>query len=219
MNERESYIRQIIEKLPDKNEKINSKNPIIKVIKEGGMTTAQSNYITKFIKDNNIFNIGETGFNSGLGTFIFLSSGARVTSFDIGERKNIIESAKKTIDDLFPNKHRLILGNSLETLPKYTTEHKFDMAFIDGGHNNDIPYLDAINFISHMKKGSFLFFDDFRNKPGDDIVKAVEKLISEKKAEVFEGPIYDITDTDYEIKSFNHIQKPYKRGYIMMKII
>jgi|TARA_B110000046_G_scaffold15518_1_gene14854 predicted O-methyltransferase YrrM len=219
MNERDDYIKQIIEKLPDKNEKINNKIPIINVIKEGGMTIAQSNYITKFIKDNNIFYIGETGFNSGLGTFTFLSSGTRVTSFDIGERKNIIESSKKTIDDLFPNRHRLILGNSLETLPNYTPEHKFDMAFIDGGHNNDIPYLDAINFISHMKKGSFLFFDDFRNKPGDAIVKAVRKLISEKKAEVVEGPIYDITDTDYEIKSFSHVQKPYKRGYIMMRII
>jgi len=216
----ENYLKSVISKIKNRRERINGKNNIIDVCRYGGMTKIQNKYIREFIIKHNINNIGQTGFNSGLSAYYFLSTGAFVTSFDIGERINIIKAAEKTINDMFPDKHKLIIGNSVETVENYNSENKFDLAFVDGGHQDDIPYLDAINFMKHMDKGSFILFDDFNNRiKNSSVVNSVKRLINEKKLEIYEGPIYDTGSDNYKIKPIDYIEQNYKRGFIMLRII
>ncbi len=59
-------------------------------------------------------------------------------SFDIGSH-SYVKRAKKLIDEMFPLRHTLILGDSTKTLPEYCKQKEnmlFDAAFIDGGHES-----------------------------------------------------------------------------------
>jgi predicted O-methyltransferase YrrM len=83
-------------------------------------------------------NIGEIGFNAGVSSDGFLRANARakVISFDIGEHSHVAV-AKGFIDEEFPGRHELVLGDSTATLPRFARERpgfRFDLIFIDGGH-------------------------------------------------------------------------------------
>jgi predicted O-methyltransferase YrrM/mannosyltransferase OCH1-like enzyme len=88
-------------------------------------------------------NILEIGFGLGKSsTFFLLNSNARVFSFDIFDQ-DYHKIGKKYIDDVFPSRHVLVQGNTLNTLDKFMTSEniKFDIIFIDGGRD-DFPYSD-----------------------------------------------------------------------------
>lgn len=122
----------------------------------------QCDTIKKIIKDYNIKNVLEIGFNNGSSSELFLSNGIEfVLSFDIGEY-DYVNKYKKKIDIKYPNKHELIIGNSVETIPKYieNSEKKFDLIFIDGGHEYIIAKSDLINCKKLAHESSIVILDD-----------------------------------------------------------
>jgi hypothetical protein len=97
-------------------------------------------------------NILEIGMGIGKSSLLFLTeSNANVVSLDnCGDVYQQI--GKKYIDELFPNRHRLIVGCSSKTLDEITDSFniKFDIIFIDGGREI-YPYSDLTkcSFLSH----------------------------------------------------------------------
>ena len=120
--------------------------------------------ITKLVMDKeNIHNILEIGFNAGHSSMLFLMNApnAKVVSFDIGVN-GYVDRAKKCIDNLYPNRHTLIKGNSLVTVPDYLSKNdtKFDIIFIDGGHEYNTAIMDLKNCYDGKKDDTLLIMDD-----------------------------------------------------------
>ena len=90
----------------------------------------------------------EIGFNCGLSAATILSARDDISlvSVDIGEHPTVL-LAKPIIDKIFPDRHTLIIGSSLDVIPRLGQAYdmKFDFLFIDGGHIHPVPYLDIVN--------------------------------------------------------------------------
>jgi predicted O-methyltransferase YrrM len=112
--------------------------------------------LEKLSSNENIKNILEIGFYAGHSSEIFLLANkkAKVTSFDLGDNY-YTKIGKIYIDQYFPNRHTLILGDSFVTLPQYIKNNniKFDLIFIDGNRYDKMPYADLLNcrVLSHEK--------------------------------------------------------------------
>ena len=109
-------------------------------------------------------NVMEIGFNAGHSAEIFLKNNPELTltSFDLGSHEYCIP-AKEYIDDTYPNRHTLILGDSQETIPKYYENNKnikFDVIFIDGGHEYDTVTADLTNCFKLAHKETIVILDD-----------------------------------------------------------
>ena len=103
-------------------------------------------------------NILEIGFNAGHSSLLFLENGCEnVISFDIGMH-NYTKFGKKYIDNYFPNRHSLILGDSNNTVPLFNV--LVDVIFIDGGHDYPIAKADLINCKRFANKETVLILDD-----------------------------------------------------------
>jgi FkbM family methyltransferase len=131
-------------------------------IVEGGsfQIRAQVDRLREFVTKRQPKSIMEIGFNAGHSALLFLAitpPTTKVVSFDLGEYAYVF-AAKRYIDSVFPGRHTLVTGDSTVTIPKYE-EHvahrmknpntapplRFDIIFIDGGHQNDIPMKDILN--------------------------------------------------------------------------
>lgn len=93
-----------------------------------------------------------------------------LTSFDLGEHE-YVKYAKEYIDVTYPNRHTLILGDSRKTIPDFlqhanTNNIKFDIIFIDGGHDYDIAKADMENCLHLAHKDTILVLDDTMFIPG-----------------------------------------------------
>ena len=120
--------------------------------------------------NSNILNIMEIGFNAGHSSELFLSnSNAYVYSFDLGEHfHQYLKYGKKYINTTYPNRHTLIFGDSNKTVPKFAennTNIKFDLIFIDGGHDYDVAYNDLINCRKLANENTFIIMDDIVANP------------------------------------------------------
>jgi predicted O-methyltransferase YrrM len=120
-------------------------------------------------KDSKI-NMMEIGFHAGHSAEIFLKNNENLllTSFDLG-MWDFIPIAKKFIDVTYPNRHTLILGNSLKTVPQYISNNsdiKFDIIFIDGGHDYNTAYNDLNNCLKLAHKDTIIIVDDTMYKSG-----------------------------------------------------
>lgn len=157
------------------------KDTFLSHINEGYVTNEQINRLQSLIeKDPSISCILETGFNGGNSAAAMLSvrSDINVVSFDIGSH-SYITHAKKLIDELFPSRHTLIIGDSTTTLPKYQKDpcaYVFDAAFIDGGHEGKVPYSDIKNCCSLVKKDGLIIVDDIIYP---DVKEAVDRALKE----------------------------------------
>lgn len=129
---------------------------------EGGsfQIKAQVNRLRELVAKRQPKSIMEIGFNGGHSALLFLSitpPETKIVSFDLGEYAYVF-AAKRYIDSVFPGRHTLVTGDSTTTIPNYeeqvahrlkNTETapplKFDLIFIDGGHQDDIPLKDILN--------------------------------------------------------------------------
>ena len=104
-------------------------------------------FLSKMVSPPGIKRVMEIGFNGGHSAELFLSSNPNVelVSFDIGHH-DYLKNGKEFIDNKYPNRHTLIIGNSLQTVPEYSkTAKPFDIIFIDGGHDYPIASGDICN--------------------------------------------------------------------------
>jgi predicted O-methyltransferase YrrM len=93
----------------------------------------------------------EIGFNCGHSSELFLDADPdlTVTSFDIGTHQ-YTSHGKLFIDNHYPGRHTLILGDSTKTIPTFyknivTESLVYDFFFIDGGHDEEIAKADMEN--------------------------------------------------------------------------
>lgn len=108
-------------------------------------------------------------YNAGHSAEIFLENNKNIhlTSFDIGEH-HYTKIGKKFIYSKYKNRHTFILGNSIETVPKYIKKRNkklFDLIYIDGGHDYEIAKQDLHNcsFLAH--KDTIVILDDTNTNP------------------------------------------------------
>jgi len=109
----------------------------------------------------------EIGFNAGHSAELFLSSNKNINlvSFDIGMH-GYVKLGKQFIDKTYPDRHTLIIGNSLDTVPEYFKKNnkKFDLIFIDGGHEYNVAKGDILNCKNLAHDKTTVIMDDTMNK-------------------------------------------------------
>jgi predicted O-methyltransferase YrrM len=122
---------------------------------EGSSSGAQQDYLQSLVRQSGARLVGEVGFNAGFSSLAFLNVGpeVKVISFDIGHHM-VVYHAKEFIDEFYPDRHELIIGDSALTVPQYEKGHPyvaFDVIFIDGGHHFDAVRRDIVNLkpLSH----------------------------------------------------------------------
>lgn len=106
----------------------------------------------------------EIGFNAGHSAELLLKNNPRIhlTSFDLGTHEYVIP-AKEYLDQTYPGRHTLILGDSTQTVPDYLQKHpnkKFDLIFIDGGHDYPIAHADLQNCRALAHSNTLVLLDD-----------------------------------------------------------
>ena len=131
---------------------------------DGATNAAELSFLAGLARDPRVKVIGEIGFNSGFSSYTFLAAnpGALVYSFDLGQFSYSLP-AKLHIDSLFPGRHTLIAGNCTETVPEFERGNpglKFDVIFIDGGHDYETVRADLRNMGALATGDTVLVIDD-----------------------------------------------------------
>ena len=111
-----------------------------------------------------IAKVMEIGFGAGHSAEIFLRHNPKVvlTSFDIGKHAYVL-AGKQYIDKQYPNRHTLLVGDSVTTLPEFITvnpDERFDLIFLDGSHDMEIVK-SSMEQVQHLStKDTIVVMDD-----------------------------------------------------------
>ena len=123
----------------------------------------ETEFLKNIVDNPDIINIMEIGFNAGHSAETFLSSNKNInlTSFDIGE-KDYLKHGKEYIDKTYPKRHKIIIGDSLITVPEFSknNDQKFDIIFIDGGHEYNVAHGDILNCKNLAHGKTIVILDD-----------------------------------------------------------
>jgi|SRR3984957_3683773 len=132
---------------------------------EGFLRLDQAHYLHNLIiREPSVRTVLEIGFNAGHSSFVFLAArpDIQVVSFDLGEHSYVTQ-AKEFIDKRFPGRHELVLGDSTITVPQFRArnpEARFDLAFVDGGHDYPVAVADLNNCRELVRAGGLVVMDD-----------------------------------------------------------
>jgi predicted O-methyltransferase YrrM len=132
---------------------------------EGYLSPAQAAFLHELLLARpEVRSILEIGFNAGHSSHAFLAArpDTTIVSFDLGTH-SYVRQAKRLIDEQFPGRHTLLLGDSRDTVPAYHAAHPsahFDLAFIDGGHEYSVASADIRNCQSLVAPGGLVIMDD-----------------------------------------------------------
>lgn len=120
-------------------------------IYEGGASLAQISHLRDVARRSDSTWIAEIGFNVGYSTIGFLESSpeTKVVSFELDLRP-CVKLAKEFIDQRYPGRHELVVGDSQVTVPEFADAEKagqfgFDLVFIDGSHMYEVAANDIDN--------------------------------------------------------------------------
>lgn len=147
------------------------KNNNVKMVGgHSGQVPEQTEYLkncAKRLKDNAL--IMEIGFNAGhsCNTILSVNPTFKMVSFDHGVRESVL-AGKNYIDNTYPFRHRLILGDSRETVPnfiRYNPTTKFDLIFVDGGHHISVVTSDIENALKLSHQDTVVLVDDVVRRP------------------------------------------------------
>jgi predicted O-methyltransferase YrrM len=113
---------------------------------EGSISAEQAFFLSDLVETMRPKRVAETGFGIGWSAWAMLSVDPDLTvvSFDIGHHAGV-HQAKAVIDEHFPGRHTLIVGDSKATVPVYQPKN-FDLVFVDGGHDYESASADLVNF-------------------------------------------------------------------------
>lgn len=130
---------------------------------EGGASVEEALYLRNITRVTRATAIVEIGFNVGFSSIAFLESGPDVTvvSFEL-DRRHGVELAKQFVDERYPGRHELVIGNSVQTAPAYAESRAgtFDLAFVDGGHEYEVATADIHNACRLVRPGGVIVVDD-----------------------------------------------------------
>lgn len=121
----------------------------------------------------------EIGFNAGDSAELFLSEGCDLISFDIG-RHSYVPFAKDFLDLQYPDKHKLVIGDSTKTIPEH--QGQYDFIYIDGCHRYEIASQDINNCRKLCHKDTIIIIDDYVSDPenirnyNEGVIIAVSEL-------------------------------------------
>lgn len=130
---------------------------------EGGASPVEAKSLCELAASVGAARIAEIGFNVGFSALAFLESSphSHVVSFEVNERRAVL-LAKSFVDERYPGRHELVIGDSLDTLPRYADEHPhaFDLVFVDGGHSKEIADSDIRHACRLARPGGLVVVDD-----------------------------------------------------------
>jgi precorrin-6B methylase 2 len=138
----------------------------------------------------------EIGFNSGFSALLLLLSShpsVKITCVDINYHPYTIPCFN-IIKELFPDRIEILLGSSVDVLPKLTK--KYDLIHIDGCHLTEIAEIDIKNSLSLINNNGIMIMDDIDYK---DLNIIWNKYVDN----------YNLIDVDFEIHNckFHSIKK------------
>lgn len=125
------------------------------------LITKQMNHFSLGMIHNNIM---EIGFNAGHSVLLYLLSNPNsiITIFDLCDH-NYTMNCFKYLDQKFPNRLRMIVGDSTVTIPLFYQQYfypknSFDLIHIDGCHNKKVANKDFFHCYK-MASGTIIFDD------------------------------------------------------------
>ena len=152
--------------------------------KMGSIVPPQQKFLINYLQDNpNIKQVLETGFHKGLSAAVMMTAreDIEVSSVDI-LWFDYTRRAKLLLDIYYPQRHLLLAGNSVNSLPvffKRFPHYKPDLVFIDGGHERPVPFIDLYFILKNIPEGTHIIVDDYCKEHGEGgVIEAVDEFIA-----------------------------------------